>query len=186
MLVNKVNPLVPANYEPQDLVTPAVPQDGGIVLRTEAAHALEAMFSNAAAAGAPMKLLSGYRSSATQAQLYAQYAASSGTALADTYSARPGYSEHQTGLALDIGTANGVCPVEYCFVETPAAVWAAANAFKFGFILRYQLGHNDVTGYYAESWHYRFVGIALATDMHNKGYATLEEYIGKPAAPAYP
>lgn len=132
-----------------------------------------------------MTMLSGYRSYETQVGLYASYAAQSGAALADTYSARPGYSEHQTGLAMDIGALDGSCPLQYCFVQQPAAIWAAANAHRYGFILRYQLGHNAVTGFYAESWHYRYVGVELAVDLVARHYTTLEEYLGKPAAPAY-
>ncbi|MFI5084428.1 MAG: D-alanyl-D-alanine carboxypeptidase family protein [Actinomycetales bacterium] len=187
ILVNKHTPLNPPTFAPADLRQPQIPADTGeaLLLRDMAATAAEAMFAAAAAAGAPMVLLSGYRSYQTQVGLYASYAAVSGAALADTYSARAGYSEHQTGLAMDIGAASGACPLQYCFVLQPAAIWAAANAHRFGFILRYQQGHNLVTGFYAESWHYRFVGVELATDLVGRGFATLEEYFGKPAAPAY-
>ncbi|HEV7166448.1 MAG TPA: M15 family metallopeptidase [Micrococcaceae bacterium] len=189
VLVNKQTPLSPRTYAPADLVHPAVALGAAgeaALLRAEPAAAAARMFSAAAADGVVMTLLSSYRSYETQVALYNSYASSTGVADADTKSARPGFSEHQTGLAFDIGDGSGACSFNPCFATIPAAVWAAGNAQRFGFIVRYQLGRDAVTGYYAEPWHLRYVGVELATDLVAKGYTTFEEYLGLPPAPAYP
>jgi hypothetical protein len=109
----------------------------------------------------------------------------SGQASADLRSARPGYSEHQTGLAIDISALPENCTLdETCFADT-AGQWLATNAFKWGVVLRYPSDKTPVTGYEFEPWHYRYVGVALATEMHNTGITTLEEFFGLPAAPTY-
>lgn len=188
VLVNKHLPLNPLSYEPPDLVRPALPIGGGgeaALLRAEAAQAASGMFAAAAAAGAAMTMLSSYRSYDTQVGLYGGYAAQTGGADADTKSARAGYSEHQTGLALDIGDASGLCNLNPCFATTPAAVWAAANCHLFGFIVRYQLGHDGVTGFYAEPWHLRYLGVELATAIVAKGFGSYEEFLGVEAAGGY-
>ncbi|MBE6812061.1 MAG: peptidase M15 [Ruminococcaceae bacterium] len=115
--------------------------------------------------------LSGYRSYATQNRLYNNYVAADGKQLADTYSARPGHSEHQSGLALDVNS------VEASFAYTAEAKWLAANCYKYGFILRYPYGKTNKTGYIYEAWHIRYVGVDIATKIHNSGLC-LEEYYG--------
>ncbi len=188
VLVNKHLPLNPLSYEPPDLVRPSLPLGVGgetALLRAEAAAAASLMFVAAAAAGSAMTLLSSYRSYDTQAGLYGGYAAQTGGADADTKSARAGYSEHQTGLALDIGDASGVCNLNPCFATAPAAVWAAANCHLFGFTVRYQLGHDGVTGFYAEPWHLRYLGVELATAIVAKGFSSYEEFLGIEPAAAY-
>jgi D-alanyl-D-alanine carboxypeptidase len=148
-------------------------------LRTEAETAFNSMLSAAKSSGAPsMKYVSGYRSYSKQEQLYNGYVASDGRAAADTYSARPGFSEHQTGLAVDIGEGSG-CDLETCFENTASGKWAAANAYKYGFIVRYQKGKDAITGYQYEPWHLRYLGISEATAVYNSG-KTLEEYYGIP------
>ena len=92
---------------------------------------------------------------------------------ADTYSARPGYSEHQTGLAFDV--AAGSCVLD-CFGTTSQYQWLQANAADYGFIQRYYAGYENITGYKAEEWHYRYVGTAVAKDMQARGIKTLEQY----------
>ena len=144
------------------------------------------MFAAAAAAGVTMTLASGYRSYATQIATYNGYVSARGQAAADTASARPGYSEHQTGWAFDIGDGGGACSFQPCFAEQPAAVWAKANAHRFGFVVRYPWMLHPITGYYYESWHLRYIGVEAATDMKKRGIATLEEYFGLEAAPGYP
>jgi D-alanyl-D-alanine carboxypeptidase len=137
------------------------------------------MLSAAKAASAPkMKYVSGYRSYAKQEQLYNSYVANDGQAAADTYSARPGFSEHQTGLAVDIGEG-GSCDLETCFENTASAKWVAANAYKYGFIVRYMKGKEASTGYQYEPWHLRYLGVSEATSVYNSG-KTLEEYYGIP------
>lgn len=114
---------------------------------------------------------SGYRSYSYQNQLYWNYVNMYGQAQADTFSARPGYSEHQTGLAFDLIHSNG------SLVETdPEVNWIAENAHKYGFIVRYQAGKENITGYQAEPWHLRYVG-DIAYDIYRSGL-TLEEYLG--------
>jgi D-alanyl-D-alanine carboxypeptidase len=187
VVVNKRRPLQPVDFAPE-LVQPSVPlatSGENSLLNPTTAHAAEAMFAAAAAVGIGMTLASGYRSYATQAATHANLVAAEGPEAADVASARPGYSEHQTGWALDIGAANGACSFQPCFMSTPAAQWAAAHAHEYGFIVRYPWMQQDTTGYYYESWHLRFVGVEAATDMVRKGVQTLEEYLGLPPAPTY-
>jgi D-alanyl-D-alanine carboxypeptidase len=157
---NKKHPL-PAGYAPTDLV-----KVGSQYLRNEAANSLTLM----QAAGANLTPASGYRSFATQQQVYASYVAQDGQAQADTYSARAGYSEHQTGLTMDFA------PIADSFGSSAQYAWLVANAYKYGWVLRYPSDKVAVTGYTSEPWHWRYVGVTVATDMHTKGVKTLEEY----------
>ncbi|WLQ06846.1 M15 family metallopeptidase [Arthrobacter oryzae] len=188
LVVNKHRPLSPADYVPADLVQPNVAlavSGEAAQLNSTTAAAAEQMFAAAARDGVAMTLASGYRSYGTQTATYNSYVASRGQAEADTASARPGYSEHQTGWAFDIGDGGGACGFQPCFADQPAAVWAKANAHRFGFVVRYPWMFHQVTGYYYESWHLRYIGVEAATDMANRGIATLEEYFGLEAAPGY-
>lgn len=187
VVVNKRRPLTPLDFAPTDLQLPAVATatDNGL-LRPETATAVEAMFAAAADDGVGLVLVSGYRSYAVQESTYSYWVGRYGdVAGADTVSARPGYSEHQTGLAFDIAQADGVCTLVSCFAETAAAQWAAANAADFGIILRYPLGAHPVTGFSAEPWHFRYVGKEIALAMKADGTQTLEEHFGLPPAPSY-
>jgi D-alanyl-D-alanine carboxypeptidase len=187
-VVNKHRPLVPADYVPADLVQPAVAATASgesTLLNSTTAAAAQAMFAAAAQEGVTMVLASGYRSYATQVATYNGYVASRGQADADTASARPGYSEHQTGWAFDIADGGGACAFQPCFADQPAAVWAKANAHRFGFVVRYPWMFHPITGYYYEPWHLRYIGVEAATDMVNRGINTLEEYFGVEAAPGY-
>lgn len=190
VVVNKRRPLNPVDYVPAELVLPQVRlavTEANAVLRPEAAGALEDMVAAAAADGVGLTLVSGYRSYADQGATYSYWVAQNGgnTAAADTVSARAGYSEHQTGLAVDLGQDDVACTLSPCFGDTPAGTWAADNAHRFGFILRYPEDSRQVTGYLAESWHYRYVGVEVAGAMRSSGTATLEEHFGLPAAPDY-
>lgn len=188
LIVNKRRPLVPAAYAPADLVRPAVAMTASgeaALLNSTTAAAAEAMFAAAARDGVSMVLASGYRSYATQVATYNGYVAARGQADADTASARPGYSEHQTGWAFDIADGNGACGFQPCFADQPAAVWAKANGHRFGFVVRYPWMFHPITGYYYEPWHLRYIGVEAATDMASKGIFTLEEYFGAEAAPGY-
>lgn len=127
--------------------------------------------SAAAQEGLNIYLSSGFRSYDYQAQIYNNYCARDRQAAADTYSARPGYSEHQTGLAIDVNQ------IDDSFIGTPEAIWLENHCHEFGFILRYPQGKQDITGYQYESWHIRYVGTDLATQIHASGL-TLEEYFG--------
>ncbi|WP_262453066.1 D-alanyl-D-alanine carboxypeptidase family protein [Arthrobacter sp. A2-55] len=189
VLVNKHHPLNPLDYQPPDLVTPNVPAGPGelVLLRREAAAAVERMFAAAGSNGVSITVQSSYRSYATQVSLYGSYVAQKGQESADTSSARPGYSEHQTGLALDIGDANvgADCEFTICVEETAAGRWVAAHAADYGFVVRYPPGLQAVTGYLYEPWHLRYVGTAAALDMRARGIPTYEQYLGLQGAPGY-
>jgi zinc D-Ala-D-Ala carboxypeptidase len=182
VLVNKSHPLNPLRYVPADLVNA---RGSGYYLRSEAAGALNTLFNAASSAGHGLAIVSGYRSYDTQASLYDYYVRTYGQAYADTISARPGYSEHQTGLAVDVGNASGSCGLSTCFGETPAGHWVAANAYRFGYIVRYPNGYTGTTGYSYEPWHLRYVGPTIAADMRARNFPTLEHYFkGNPSAGA--
>lgn len=177
IVVNKQRPLNPLAYAPVDLISIG----NGQSMRKEAAAALQNMYSGARAAGYNLVSESGYRSYATQTSVYNNEVKQYGQTTADQQSARPGHSEHQTGWAVDIGTAG--C-YEDCFGKTAAAVWVKENAYKYGFIQRYPESKSDITGYRHEPWHFRYVGIDLAAELQKTGQ-TLEEFFGLPAAPNY-
>jgi len=188
LVVNKRRPLSPPDFVPADLVQPdvrlAVSGEAALLNSTTAAAA-ETMFAAAAQDGVVMTLASGYRSYGTQVATYNGYVAARGQADADTASARPGYSEHQTGWSFDIGDGGGACGFQPCFADQPAAVWAKANGHRFGFVVRYPWMLHPITGYYYEPWHLRFIGVEATTDMANRGISTVEEYFGVEAAPGY-
>jgi D-alanyl-D-alanine carboxypeptidase len=188
LVVNKHRPLSPSDYVPADLVQPNVRlavSGEAAQLNSTTAAAAEQLFAAAEQEGVIMTLASGYRSYGTQVATYNSYVNSVGQAEADTASARPGFSEHQTGWAFDIGDGGGACAFQPCFADQPAAVWAKANAHRFGFVVRYPLMFDGITGYYYESWHLRYIGVEAAIDMAKRGIATLEEYFGVEAAPGY-
>ncbi len=179
VVVNKQRPLSPKAYAPADLVI----LPGGQYMRSEAAAALNSMIAAAKNTGHTITAASAYRSYDTQVAVYGREVQANGQAVADTQSARPGYSEHQTGLAVDI--AGGGCSIEDCFGETAEGKWVAAHAHEYGFIMRYPPGKQSVTGYRTEAWHFRYVGEALATELHRTGILTLEEFFDLGAAPDY-
>lgn len=144
----------------------------------EARTALDQMAADAKKAGFEIVAFSGYRSYEYQTQLYTNYANRDGKEAADRYSARPGHSEHQTGLAFDIGEkGHEDLWLTEEFGETPAGKWLVENAHKYGFILRFPKGKEDMTGFMYESWHFRYLGKDLAEKVHQSGI-TLEEYLG--------
>ena len=189
VVVNKLRPLQPATYIPPDLVTPnvplRVPGNESMQVRKVVASAMEDMFAAAKADQVALMLSSGYRSYTYQVGLYSGYVSTSGKTGADTYSARPGYSEHQTGLAFDVEPLNQQCDVDQCFANLPAGKWIAAHAYEYGFLLRYPADKTSITGYTYEPWHLRYVGKSLAMELHNQHVETLEEFFGLPAAPNY-
>ena len=186
VVVNKLRPLDPQDYAPTDLVEVPVAHTNVPYLRAEASKAVVRMFRAITAdTGLALQSQSAYRSYDTQVSVYAGHVADRGVAGADKVSARPGFSEHQTGLSLDISDLPASCGLNTCLLDTPEGEWLAANAYKYGFILRYPEGKTPVTGYSYEPWHYRFVGVELATEMHDTGIQTLEEFFGLPAAPDY-
>jgi len=182
VVVNKHRQLNPAAYVPGQLVRVQAER-----LRAPAADAYKQFAKAAKAAGVNVMPISGYRSFSEQASLYDSYVRQYGQATADTLAARPGYSEHQTGLAMDIGNASGVCALQACFSNTPAGQWAAKHGWEYGFIIRYPAGFGATTGYTYEPWHLRYVGRAIAEEMQAKPaqFPTLEDYFGLEAAPDY-
>lgn len=180
LVVNKKRP-ISANFTPVDLVTPDVPiRSGGeeSTIRSGTAKALETFFAAAKKQGHDLLFVSGYRSHALQTAVYNRYVGSLGQAEADRVSARPGTSEHQTGLAADVGTIDRMCELETCFGDTPAGKWIAKNAHDYGFIVRYPKGKESITGYSYEPWHLRYVGKELANELHRTKVSTLEEFFG--------
>ncbi len=136
-----------------------------------AEQALQKMIDGAKKDGINLFLKSGYRSYATQETLYNNYVARDGVAAADRYSARPGHSEHQTGLAFDLNS------LEQSFGETAEGKWLAENCHKYGFIIRYPKDKEYVTGYMYEPWHVRYLGEEISEKVYNSGLC-LEEYLG--------
>jgi D-alanyl-D-alanine carboxypeptidase len=178
VVVNKTRPLNPTTYAP---TLAGLNLPGGGQMRPEAAAALTQMFADyQAQSGAQLKVVSAYRSYSTQVSTYNGWVNRLGKAQADRQSARPGFSEHQTGLAVDINTG-----ADQGFGKTPAGMWLAANSYRYGFVVRYPDGQEPITGYEYEPWHFRFVGVELATEMHTTGVQTLEQFFGLPAAPDY-
>ncbi|WP_241976536.1 MULTISPECIES: M15 family metallopeptidase [unclassified Cryobacterium] len=186
VVVDKTRPLNPTDYAPTDLVDVPVAHVWSPQLRREASDATVALFSAfEAETGLKLQSHSAYRNFAAQVMVYDADVAANGQAFADTSTARPGTSEHQTGLAIDISALPGICSLDACFGDTPQGQWLAVNAWRFGFLLRYPADKVAITGYGYEPWHFRYIGTELAMEMHATGTATLEEFFGLPAAPGY-
>lgn len=188
VVVNKLRGYTPSDYAPPGLIAPpGVRNLVGGTLQPAAADALGSLVAAAAAEGAgQIALDSGYRSFTTQRATYRSQVASRGTDGADLISARPGYSEHQSGLAADVvSCGGGGCSSIADFASTQAGAWVAANSWRYGWIVRYAEGQTGVTGYQPEPWHLRFVGVDLARSYHDGGYYTLEQFFGLPVAPDY-
>ncbi|MBB5475184.1 D-alanyl-D-alanine carboxypeptidase [Cellulomonas hominis] len=181
IVVNKALPLQPATWSPPDLV--AV---GAYQVRAVVQDPLTRMLAAAAADGVRLELRSGFRSYDYQAGVHAGWAAQVGAPRADEVSARPGHSEHQTGLAVDVGSGSRPdCDFQDCFAETDEGRWVAARAGEFGFVVRYTAAGQAVTGFAAEGWHLRYVGTDLVGEMQRRGVGTLEELFDLPGGPAY-
>ena len=178
-LVNKMRPFAQKDWAPSDLV-----DFEGQQLRAEAAQAARTMMDAAKAEGVTLTVSSAYRSYAVQQQTYQHWVSVNGQKVADQLSARPGCSEHQTGLAIDFSSPEG-CRLEECYEDTRAGRWLAKNAQNYGFILRFPKGQQAVTGYLFEPWHYRYLGKDLTARYVASGANTLEEFLGTGAAPDY-
>ena len=150
-----------------------LPSNYGNGLTKETKKAFNDMDAEATSLGLNLYISSGFRSYYDQKYIYNNYVSRDGKMKADTYSARAGHSEHQTGLAFDLNTIND------SFTYTNEGKWVHDNCYRFGLIIRYPKGKDDITGYMHESWHLRYVGINLATELYNNGdWITLEEYFG--------
>lgn len=187
VVVNKMRPYAPIDYRPGALVMPDdVRNIEGGSLRPDAASALTKMVAAAQAAGAgQIALESGFRSYTTQHSSYAAQVSNRGSAEADLVSARPGYSEHQSGLTADLIACGGFCGTLDDLAGSPQGAWLLAHSWEFGWITRYEDGHTATTGYSAEPWHLRYIGADLAAAYHAGGWHTLEEFFGLPPAPDY-
>lgn len=186
VIVNKKRPLSPMTYAPSDLVSVPVPYTWQPKLRASASSAVTAMFAAfTAQTGQRLQSQSAYRSYATQADTYMQDVRTMGQKAADLSTARPGYSEHQTGLAIDVGAVGGACSFSGCFASTAHGRWLATNAWRYGFILRYPADKTGITGYGFEPWHFRYVGKELAAEMQRTHVTTLEEFFRTGSAPSY-
>jgi D-alanyl-D-alanine carboxypeptidase len=155
IIVNKSYAL-PSTYNPNKL-------------STETQKAFDEMNAVAKSKGLSLWIASGFRSYESQKSIYERNLAAYGQAKTDTFSARPGFSEHQTGLAFDLNT------IDDSFAYTSEGVWVVANAHKYGFIIRYPKDKEHITGYKYEPWHLRYVGKELAQTLYNRDQ-TLEEY----------
>lgn len=168
VVVNKQHCLVPLNF------TPSLVTVYGATISVDARENFIAMLDAASASGLPIGVTSSFRSYDNQIGTYNYWVGVNGSAAAaDKISARPGYSEHQTGLAIDLSA--GDCALE-CFARTTQKTWLNEHAYKYGFIVRYPEGKESITGYSPEAWHYRYVGPEVANDMRTRGILTLEEY----------
>ncbi|MBE5793951.1 MAG: D-alanyl-D-alanine carboxypeptidase family protein [Clostridiales bacterium] len=172
-LVNRQHALH-QRYVPHDLqnvLVQGISQD----MRQEAATALESLFAEAKEAGVPLASVSGYRSYSKQSTIYQRKVDSIGRKEADRISARPGTSEHQLGLAMDV-SKKGSSQLNKAFGDTEHGKWVKENAHRFGFIVRYLEGYEEITGYDYEPWHIRYVGVEYATAIYHSG-VPMETYL---------
>lgn len=184
VLVNKHHP-VPANWTAPDLVSAGVVGNReGMLLRRPAAQALQGMVAAARADGIELLLVSAHRTYDYQAGLYSSSIQRNGQAHANRYSARPGHSEHHTGLAADLAAADGTCTLQGCFADTPEGRWIAQHAVEHGFVIRYPQGSEPITGYGAEPWHLRYLGVEQAQAVMEAG-GIVETAWGAAPAPDY-
>lgn len=168
IVVNKTYNL-PSNFAPNNLVT----INGYIKVVDYVSDAFNELKSDSTSLGLNIYASSGYRSYGDQNYIYNNYVKLDGQENADTYSARAGYSEHQTGLAIDVNT------VDSSFDNTAESNWLKDNCYRYGFIIRYPKGKDSITGYIYEPWHIRYVGKDLAAKLYNNGdWITIEEYFG--------
>lgn len=179
VFVNKEYSL-PKDYIPADLVIPDVlfninHYDEKKLLRQEAATALEQLFQSAQEDHIILCGISGYRSYKRQNEIYTKNIATKGAAYTNQYSAKPGYSEHQTGWSIDVSASCINYRLDAAFGGTPEGQWLAKHCHLFGFIIRYPENKSEITGYAYEPWHIRYVGVELATYLM-KNELTLEEY----------
>lgn len=181
VVVNKKRKLNPVAYKPA-----SIRYVSGTPISIDAYQPLKRMAAAMKAEGAGTLVLnSGYRSYAAQAAIHEQKVAQLGRTAGERLAARPGHSEHQTGLAADVSAVGQGCVIQVCFSTTKAGRWLAKNAHRFGYILRYQNGYTFYSGYQFEPWHFRYVGTDVATDMYERRFKVLERYRGLPAAPNY-
>ena len=180
VLVNKTIRL-PDSYFPKDLISvdkSIISSFGGMQLRTAVADNLIKIFNDAKAKGYNLHLNSSYRSYQTQVVTYNYWVSQVGVVQADRFSARPGHSQHQLGTTVDITSDSVDKKLVAAFGTTPEGKWLANNAYKYGFVLAYPSGYENITGYTYEPWHFRYIGVGNAQKWKNSGLI-LEEYLKK-------
>ncbi len=191
VVVNKRHPLSPIKYRPADLVTPHFGKHlnsnpyGRLLRKDAAAAAVELAKAMSKAGKGTLVIQSAYRSYSEQKSVHDREVGKYGLKVGESLAARAGYSEHQTGLAMDVSARGQGCQIRFCFGGTDAGTWLRKKAYKYGFIIRYPQKASHYTGYHYEPWHLRFVGVSLATRMHKTGEVVLEKYLRLPAAPGY-
>ncbi|MCR2794122.1 M15 family metallopeptidase [Microbacterium sp. zg.Y625] len=186
VLVNKLRPYAVLDYAPSSLVAAgSVPGGNQAILRADAAAALQSMAEAARAAGAEFGVQSGYRSFGMQQSIYDAHVDQRGVAATELVSARPGHSEHQSGLAADVVSCADGCGDLDDLAGTAADQWIRAHAWEHGWIIRYEEGYTHITGYAYEPWHLRYVGVDLARAYHDGGFHSLEEFFELGPAPDY-
>ncbi|MBT2474338.1 M15 family metallopeptidase [Microbacterium sp. ISL-103] len=187
VVVNKARPLAPLAFDPQSLADiPLQTTTESGQARSDVSSAVGELAEAADAEGAGrIGANNGYRSYELQVATHDSHVRDSGQAGADASSARAGHSEHQTGLALDLVACESSCGDIESFGGTAQGEWVAANAWEYGFIVRYEQVGSGITGYKPEPWHLRYIGRELAAAYHQGGYHTLEQFFGLPAAPDY-
>jgi D-alanyl-D-alanine carboxypeptidase len=172
LIANKTYSL-PSTFIPTNPEVPVTEARSTTSLDKDLMTAWRKLQSAASANGLNIYISSGYRSYQYQVQVYNNYVAKDGKAMADTYSSRPGNSEHQTGLCFDLNS------IDDSFANTAEGKWVNDNCYKYGFCIRFPKGKDAYTGYQYESWHLRYVGVELATKLYNNGdWLSLEEYFG--------
>lgn len=191
LIVNKNRPLNPIDFAPTDLraVKSSSSLDNSRELRLTdaAATALERMADQMHSERAgQMFVNSAYRTYDYQGELFLQKIDQYGEAEALLRSAKAGYSEHQTGLAVDVSVPAQGCAIMACFGDTVGGMWIAENSWRFGYVIRYEQETSEITGYTYEPWHLRYIGVALAKKYHESGMDSLEQFWSLPAAPFYP
>ena len=179
VMMNK-NFSLPLGYEPEDMVDIG----GGHLMREEAAEHFLRMKEDITTLGYRLHIVITYRPYQQQARRFNDAQARSGTAAAERQFARPGHSDHQTGLALDFLDRAWSDHMSYAkFENTGVYAWLCENAYKYGFILRYPRNYGQIHGFIYEPWHWRYVGEEIATAMYEQGIDVFEEYYGKYLAP---
>ena len=189
VIVNKQRPISPLNFIPQTLIPPSVslaklPETSTITLQPIATQALSSMFLYAKQQKINLFLADGYKSYNYQQSLYDGYSLSKGTQYADDLAFRPGYNESQIGLTVDISNKNNSCYHQNCFDNTVEGKWLLANAYRFGFILRYPKNDEKYTGMTYEPWLFRYVGYSLSSELYTKNQP-LEQFFNLPSAISY-
>jgi D-alanyl-D-alanine carboxypeptidase len=180
VVVNKARPLTPKEYSPENLTRIPKYNPLGVKVRKETSAALVKLGDGMKAAGyGTLWVRSGYRSFNSQVKMHKAKIATYGKTKGELLAARPGYSEHQTGLALDLGVQGSST------IGSTSGNWLARNCYKYGFVVRYPYGKTKITGYSYEPWHFRYVGVEVSKAMHKQKISTLEEYYSLPAAPGY-